>query len=108
MPPWSAATSHSRLVIQNGVRSLPQVVLISSRRGSPLSASYDWSQNLGHNQMLTTLCSYGKVPPERQAEVLKRQCAGAVGQDADRHEGPDAGTTQTVLAHLAKTVSNTA
>ena len=35
MSPWSAATSHSRLLIQNGVRSLPQVVLISSRRSWP-------------------------------------------------------------------------
>ena len=85
------------------------LVLLGLRRcQNDLEALKIWSQNLGHNQMLTTLCSYGNVPPERQAEVLKRQRAGAVCQDAGSHGGPDAGTIQTVLAHLAKTVSNTA
>lgn len=31
-----------------------------------------WSQNLGHEQVLTTFTSYGEVQPQRQAEVLKR------------------------------------
>jgi integrase len=66
-----------------------------------------WSQNLGHTQMLTTLCSYGTVPPERQEEILKRQPEG-VGQNAKGHGEPDAGTIQSVLAHLARTVSHTA
>ena len=30
-----------------------------------------WSQNLGHEGVLTTLTSYGTVPLERQAEVIK-------------------------------------
>jgi integrase len=30
-----------------------------------------WSQNLGHENVLTTLCSYGTVPPHRQAEIIK-------------------------------------
>lgn len=29
-----------------------------------------WSQNLGHEQVLTTLTSYGQVAPRRQAELL--------------------------------------
>jgi len=58
--------------------------------------------------MLTTLCSYGNVPPERQAEILRRQRTGAVGGSAEGYAEPDAGTIQTVLAHLAKTVSHTA
>lgn len=31
-----------------------------------------WSQNLGHEQMLTTWTSYGTVSPTRQGEVMKR------------------------------------
>jgi integrase/recombinase XerD len=30
-----------------------------------------WSQNLGHEQVLTTLTSYGEVSPHRQAEIIK-------------------------------------
>lgn len=29
-----------------------------------------WSQNMGHDSMLTTLCSYGPISPERQAEII--------------------------------------
>lgn len=31
-----------------------------------------WSQNLGHNGVLTTLTSYGTVPDHRQAELIRR------------------------------------
>jgi len=31
-----------------------------------------WSQNLGHESMLTTFCSYGEVPSHRQAEIFKQ------------------------------------
>lgn len=31
-----------------------------------------WSQNLGHDHVTTTLSSYGKVSPQRQAEILTR------------------------------------
>ena len=34
-----------------------------------------WSQNIGHDSMLTTLCSYGPISPERQAEII-----GSLGQ----------------------------
>jgi integrase len=30
-----------------------------------------WSQNLGHERVLTTLTSYGVVPAERQAELIR-------------------------------------
>jgi integrase/recombinase XerD len=30
-----------------------------------------WSQNLGHEGVLTTLTSYGPVPPARQAEIIQ-------------------------------------
>lgn len=29
-----------------------------------------WSQNLGHEQVLTTFTSYGHVPPDRQREII--------------------------------------
>jgi len=31
-----------------------------------------WSQNLGHDQVLTTFTSYGEVQPQRQSEIFKR------------------------------------
>jgi hypothetical protein len=30
-----------------------------------------WSQNLGHERVLTTLSSYGQVGPARQAEIMR-------------------------------------
>jgi hypothetical protein len=30
-----------------------------------------WSQNLGHEDALTTLRSYGEVPSSRQAEIIR-------------------------------------
>ncbi len=30
-----------------------------------------WSQNLGHEQMLTTFTSYGRLDPHRQGEIIK-------------------------------------
>ncbi len=36
-----------------------------------------WSQNLGHEQVLTTLTSYGQVAPRRQAELLTQLGRGS-------------------------------
>ena len=30
-----------------------------------------WSQNLGHERVLTTFLSYGEVPCERQGEIIR-------------------------------------
>ena len=30
-----------------------------------------WSQNLGHEQMMTTLTSYGRIDEHRQGEIIK-------------------------------------
>jgi hypothetical protein len=30
-----------------------------------------WSQNLGHEQMLTTFTSYGRIEEHRQGEIIK-------------------------------------
>jgi len=30
-----------------------------------------WSQNLGHDSVLTTFCSYGTLDAHRQAEIMR-------------------------------------
>jgi integrase len=37
----------------------------------PLETLKSWSQNLGHQGLLTTLTSYGSVPTHRQGELIK-------------------------------------
>lgn len=41
-----------------------------------------WSQNLGHEQVLTTFTSYGDVPERRQGEVMRALASGAGDTDA--------------------------
>lgn len=40
-----------------------------------------WSQNLGHEGVLTTLTSYGRVSPQRQAELIRDLGRAAIGAD---------------------------
>jgi integrase len=42
-----------------------------------------FSQNIGHDSMLTTLCSYGPVSPERQAEIIRHLAEPKAAMDAD-------------------------
>jgi integrase len=42
-----------------------------------------WSQNLGHENCLTTFSSYGEIPPARQAEII-RGLAGSVDETEDQ------------------------
>jgi integrase len=43
-----------------------------------------WSQNLGHEHVLTTFSSYGSIPPHRHEEVMRGLVRGAVdANDAD-------------------------
>jgi integrase len=44
-----------------------------------------WSQNLGHDHVLTTLTSYGSVPSERQADLIR-----AMNPQADPSPGDEA------------------
>ena len=47
-----------------------------------------WSQNIGHDLVMTTLCSYGTVQPKRQAEIIQQlglPRGGAI-QNADAEE----------------------
>ena len=43
-----------------------------------------WSQNIGHERVLTTLTSYGKVPAERQARLIRGLGKGDVNGDENR------------------------
>lgn len=40
-----------------------------------------WSQNIGHERVLTTLTSYGKVPAARQAELIREMAKPKVDND---------------------------
>lgn len=60
-----------------------------------------WSQNLGHEHVLTTLTSYGAVARERQAEILDSLRDNGVGTGAE----PDPETVRQVVAHLLKKAS---
>ncbi len=44
-----------------------------------------WSQNLGHEQCLTTFCSYGTLPAHRQAEIIRGLANPAAGQPNGTH-----------------------
>lgn len=59
-----------------------------------------WSQNLGHEKVLTTLTSYGNVSSHRQAEIF------AVMRDKSGEPisgAPDAATIRRVIEHLTQT-----
>jgi len=45
---------------------------IGEQRAASAEDMKSWSQNLGHESMLTTFTSYGQVPAHRQKEVVSR------------------------------------
>lgn len=55
------------------------LALLGQQRCSSPEAMKAWSQNLGHEEMLTTFTSYGKIPGYRQAEILNGLRAAAAG-----------------------------
>ena len=42
-----------------------------------------WSQNIGHEKMLTTLTSYGTVPADKQAELIRGLSEQSVTEDIE-------------------------
>jgi hypothetical protein len=76
------------------------------RCAGDLEAFKVWSQNPGHTQMLTTLSSYGTVPPERQAEIPSALRIDEANLAA-AHDDPQADTVQSALAHLVKAIRKT-
>jgi integrase len=43
-----------------------------------------WSQNLGHERVLTTFTSYGRVSPQRQAELIRDLGRSSLADDGNR------------------------
>jgi integrase len=61
-----------------------------------------WSQNLAHENVLTTFTSYGAVTSNRQADILTELSKSGIGAS----EGdPDERTIQQVVAYLQKKAS---
>ena len=56
------------------------LVQIAYQRALPLAEFKAWSQNLGHEGMLTTLTSYGRIDVQQQGELVR----GATGDSGDR------------------------
>jgi len=52
------------------------------RHGNDVEALQAWAQNLGHESLLTTLTSYGKIAPARQAAII-RASVGASGHGGE-------------------------
>jgi integrase len=45
-----------------------------------------WSQNLGHEQVLTTFMSYGTVREDRQGEIIQRLCGSRESKQPDAED----------------------
>ena len=64
-----------------------------------------WSQNIGHDQVMTTFTSYGVVATGRQKEILGG-IATRKTKNTDTISGdPDDKTVLRVLAYLSNSVS---
>jgi hypothetical protein len=60
-----------------------------------------WSQNLRHEQVLTTFCSYGTVASHRQGEILASiRSRRDEGSDASHNGPPDSERIRRVLDHV--------
>jgi len=59
-----------------------------------------WSQNLGHEKVLTTLTSYGKVASHRQAEIFADLRKNP--QNPGTSETPDPATIKRVMDHISR------
>jgi integrase len=77
------------------------LTLLGEQRCKTPEALKAWSQNLGHDHVLTTLTSYGAVSSERQAEILYSMRGDGAGTDAE----PDPEIVRQVVAHLVKKAS---
>ena len=69
-----------------------------------------WSQNLGHEQVLTTFTSYGSVSHHRQAEIIAglREPARAGGTKGPAGaSAPDAETIAWVMRHVTDVATGT-
>jgi integrase len=56
------------------------LALLGEKASSNMEVFKSWSQNLGHEHLMTTLMSYGTVPSHRQAEIMENLAAKAAGE----------------------------
>ncbi len=71
--PYFNPHSFRDTLVQHGERTCPTIEAFKA-----------WSQNLGHERVMTTLTSYGTVAPHRQAELIRGMgmAKGAAGKVA--------------------------
>jgi integrase len=79
--PWANANPVRQIFREASARAGLAYANPHSFRDTLVQLAYDlkldpeafkaWSQNLGHEQMLTTFCSYGQIPPARQGEIMR-------------------------------------
>ena len=48
------------------------LAMLGEQRCSTAEEFKAWSQNLGHEKVMTTFSSYGTVPSARQADIMRR------------------------------------
>jgi integrase len=63
-----------------------------------------WSQNLGHDHVLTTFTSYGSVQPERQAEIISALATEA-GKPVAKSDAIDLEALHQQLARIEARIS---
>jgi integrase len=72
---WSSATPIREIFreafTRAGPHSFRNTLAQLGERRCAAEAFKSWSQNLGHEGVLTTLTSYGAVEPARQAEIMR-------------------------------------
>lgn len=68
---FRAAFDYAGLPYSNPHTIRKTLVALAFRLKLPPEEMKSWSQNLGHERMLTTFLNYGEVPPDRQAEIMR-------------------------------------
>ena len=81
----SSRTRLNPLDCQASIRTAYALAMLGERSCSTPEEFKAWSQNLRHEQVLTTLTSYGEVAPYRQAEMMRTLGARPAGT-TDRKE----------------------
>lgn len=74
------------------------LVQLSYAKCSTTEQAKAWSQNLGHDSMLTTLTSYGEVGRQRQAEILQGMANPQQAEQSEQNELADT-IVQRLLQH---------
>lgn len=76
------------------------LTVLGDRMGLTTEELKAWSQNLGHDNLLTTLSNYGPVTSRRQVEIF--DALRSRPNDPHGAGAPDAATIKRVLDHLSR------